>query len=108
MHVLSLMAVDAQSDEVLCGVVSQHAAKFPVMDLQVSNRSAQLTSPSISLQYLFAKTVILFRIEFQSGLSLAQSAHGGIKLLSDLSAVNCLSYDSSSTPRLNISLALFL
>lgn len=47
--VLSSMAVDAQGDEVLCRVVSQHAAEFPVMDLQVSRRPAPLTTPSVSL-----------------------------------------------------------
>jgi hypothetical protein len=47
--VLSLMAVDTHGDEVLCSVVPQPAAKFPVMDLQVSNGPAQLTSPSIPL-----------------------------------------------------------
>jgi hypothetical protein len=31
--VLRSMAVDAQGDEVLCRVVSQHAARFSVMDL---------------------------------------------------------------------------
>jgi len=47
--VLSTMAVDAQGDEVLRGVVSQHATKLTVMDLQVSSRPAQLASPSIPL-----------------------------------------------------------
>ncbi len=68
---LSTMAVDAQGDEVLRGVVSQHAAKFTVMDLQVSGRSAQLASPSIPLEYAFAKKAILFQIQFQSGFPLA-------------------------------------
>jgi hypothetical protein len=35
--VRSLMAVNAQGDEVLCSVVPQPAAKFPVMGLQVQN-----------------------------------------------------------------------
>jgi hypothetical protein len=47
--VLSSMAVGTQCDEVLCHVVPQHAAKFPVMDLQVSKRPAPLTTPSVSL-----------------------------------------------------------
>lgn len=55
MLVLGTMAVDAQGDKVLRGVVSQHATKFPVMDLQVSTRPAQLASPSIPLENAFAK-----------------------------------------------------
>jgi len=47
--VLSSMAVGAQGDEVFCRVVSQPAAKFAVMDLQVSKRPARLAAPSVSL-----------------------------------------------------------
>jgi hypothetical protein len=82
--VLNTMAVDAQGDEVLRGVVSQHAAKFPVMDLHVSTRPAQLASPSIPMEYAFAKKAILFQIQFQSGFPLTQSAHKGFKIHSHL------------------------
>jgi hypothetical protein len=47
--VLSPMAVGTQGDEVFRRVVPQHAAKFPVMDLQVSQRPAPLTTPCVSL-----------------------------------------------------------
>jgi len=47
--VLSSMAVGAQGDEVFCRVVSQPAAESPVVDLQVSERPAPLTAPSVSL-----------------------------------------------------------
>ena len=72
---LSSMAVDAQGDEVLCRVVSQPAARFPVMDLQVSERPAQLRSPPVSLQDLFAKSSIVFRVDSATGFTLAQYAH---------------------------------
>ena len=47
--VLSSMARDTQGDEIFCSVVPQHAAQFPVLDLQVSKRAAQLTTihPSV-------------------------------------------------------------
>jgi len=47
--VLSLMAVSTQGDEVFGRVVAQAAAEFPVVDLQVSERAAPLTTPSVSL-----------------------------------------------------------
>jgi hypothetical protein len=68
--VRSSTAVGAQGDEVLCRVVSQHGAKFPVMDLQVSKRPAQLTTPSVSLQDLFAESLVLFGVESPTGLTL--------------------------------------
>lgn len=74
---LSSMTVDAKGNKVLCSVIAQPAAKFLVMDLQVSQGSTYLASPSIPVQNLFVETLILFRIEFESGSSLAQAAHGG-------------------------------
>jgi len=70
------MTIDAQSDEVLCAVVPQPAAKFLVMDLQVSERPTHLASPAVSLEDFLAKKAIILRIEFQSGCPLAQFAHG--------------------------------
>jgi hypothetical protein len=48
-RVFRSMAVGTQGDEVFFRVVSQPAAEFPVVDLQVSRRTAQLTTPSVSL-----------------------------------------------------------
>jgi len=62
------MAVDAQGDEVLCTVVPQPAAEFPVMDLQVSGRPAPLTTPSVSLQNLFAESLVLSGSNLRRGL----------------------------------------
>jgi hypothetical protein len=73
--VLSSMAVDAQGDEVLCRVVSQPAAKFPVMDLQVSRRPAPLTTPSVSFENLFAESSIPYGVKSPTGFTLAQCAH---------------------------------
>ena len=67
--VLRSMAGDAQRDEVFCRVVSQPAAEFPVMDLQLPKRPAPLTTPSVSLQNLFAESLVLFGVESPTGLT---------------------------------------
>jgi hypothetical protein len=73
-QVPSLMAIDAQGDEVLCPVIPQAAAKFPVMDLQVSRSPAPLTAPSVSLQDLSAEISISVGVESLARLTLAQCA----------------------------------
>jgi hypothetical protein len=73
--VLRSMAVGTQGDEVFCRVISPPAARFPVMDLHVSKRPAQLTTPSVSLQNLFAESLVLFGVESPTGLTLTQYAH---------------------------------
>jgi len=75
--VLSLMAVGTQGDEVLCRVVSQPAAEFPVVDLQVSERPAPLTTPAVSRQNLFAESSVVVEVEPPARLPLAQHAHSG-------------------------------
>ena len=71
------MAVDAQGDEVLCRVVSQPAAEFPVVDLQVSERPTQLTTPAVSRQNLFAESSVVVGVEPPARLPLAQYGHSG-------------------------------
>jgi len=73
--VLRSMAGGAQGDEVLCRVVSQPAAKCSVMDLEVSKRPAQLTTPSVSLYDLLAESSVVFGVESPTGFTLAQHAH---------------------------------
>ena len=62
------MAVDAQGDEVLCRVVSQQTAEFPAVDLQVSEGTEYLTTPSVSLQNLFAESLVLSGSSLRRGL----------------------------------------
>jgi len=65
--VLSSMAVDAEGDKVFSRVVPQPAAKCSVVNLEVFEGPADLASPAIPLQDLFVKTLIVSRIEFESG-----------------------------------------
>ena len=75
--VLRSMAVSTQGDEVFCRVVSQPAAEFPVVDLQVSERPAPLTTPAVSRQNLFAESSVVVEVEPPARLPLAQHAHSG-------------------------------
>jgi len=100
---LSSMTVYAKGDEVLCRVVPQPAAKFPVMDLQVSQRPTYLASPSIPQEDLFVKALILLRIEFESGCSLAQIAHAGSDPVSHRGDENSASVVESSPSQANVS-----
>ena len=75
--VLRSMAVGAQGDEVFCRVVSQPAAEFPMMDLEISRRTAQLATPAVSRQNPFAESSVVLGVEPPARLPLAQHAHSG-------------------------------
>jgi len=105
---LSSMTVYAKGDEVLCRVVPQLAAKFPVMDLQVSQRPTYLASPAIPREDIFVEELILLRMELESGCSLAQAAHGGSDLARHWGIANSLSFSRSAPSRANVSSRIIL
>ena len=46
----------AERNKILGGIVSQQAPRADMMDVEIVRDPAALTSPPISLQYLFAQT----------------------------------------------------
>ena len=46
------MACNAERNQVLFGIVTGVAAKLSVVDLQIRHRTACLTAPAVSAQYL--------------------------------------------------------
>jgi len=91
------MTIDAKADEIFPRIVPQLAAKFLVVDLQVSGSPTYLTTPAIPLQDLFVKKAILLRIEFQAGQLPSQSDHRDSELLNYLGVVNFSSVLAKST-----------
>ena len=69
-----LSTVGAKGYEIFSRVIPQPAAKCFVVNLQVFEGPTDLASPVIPLQDLFAKKLIVFRIEFESGCSLTSAA----------------------------------
>jgi len=61
-----LLALDAESYEILCGVITQSALWLHVMDLEVFHVFARLGTLAISLQDLAAELAMSFGIELQS------------------------------------------
>jgi hypothetical protein len=57
------VAASAQGYEVLIRVVSEPAAWFDVVHLEICHASAALTPPSVSCNYLSSKCLVLFRIQ---------------------------------------------
>ncbi len=49
-----LVALGAEGDEVLLGIVAQTAARVEVMNLEVGTTPAGLAAPAVSLQHLLA------------------------------------------------------
>ena len=65
------VAVAAQRDQVLLRIIPGLTAKFPVMNLEVLQAPAGLTSPSIPLQDLSNGAVYSFRflaVQWRAGI----------------------------------------
>ena len=60
------MALRAERDKVLFGVVARVAAKLFVVDLQVRRRAARLTPPAIAMQDLLPQTFVRQGIQPQA------------------------------------------
>ena len=52
------MTVTAERDQVLFGIFTRMTPKFLMVNLEISDLSAALTSPSIPLKYGFAKPAV--------------------------------------------------
>ena len=66
MSVNVLVALDANSYEILSRIIAQAAPGLDVMDLKILHLPARLTTPAISLQNFPAELAIGFRIKPQS------------------------------------------
>jgi hypothetical protein len=69
------VAVAAQRDQVLLRIIPGLTAKFLVMDLEVLQAPAGLTSPSIPLQDFSTKVLVQFRIQSQAWLLRSNPTH---------------------------------
>ena len=54
------MTIVAEGNQIVLIVFTRAAAEPRVMDLQICHRAAQLASPAISPQYLFAELPVIF------------------------------------------------
>jgi hypothetical protein len=57
------VAVVAQRDQVLFGIIPGSTSKFPVMNLEVLQASTGLAMPAIPLQNFSTKLFVDFRIQ---------------------------------------------
>ena len=69
------VAVAAQRDQVLLGIIPGLTAKFLVMNLEVLQAPAGLTSPSIPLQDFSTKLLVQFGIHSQAWLLRSNLTH---------------------------------
>jgi hypothetical protein len=69
------VAVAAQRDQVLVGIIPGLTAKFLVMNLEVLQAPAGLTSPSIPLQDFSTKLLVQFGIQSQAWLLRSNLTH---------------------------------
>jgi hypothetical protein len=60
------MAVRAERDQVLFGVVAGMAAKLFVVNFKVGHRATRLTPPAIATQHLLSQTLVRNRIQPQA------------------------------------------
>ena len=61
-----LMALYAESNQILTTVISQAAARLDMMDLKILRPPARLATPAVSLQYFLAKLAISFGVKFKA------------------------------------------
>jgi hypothetical protein len=52
------VAIPAERDQVLFGIVAEVAAKLFVVDLQIRQGAARLTSPATGTQHLLPQTLV--------------------------------------------------
>jgi len=64
--VLSDMAANAKSDQILLGIFSRVTAKVFVVNLKIGHRATQLASPAIPPKHLVEKLVVQFGIQAQT------------------------------------------
>ena len=62
------VALRTQGSQIVCLVVSKHAARFHVVDVQIVRRTAELATPTVSFEHLIPKCLVLRRAELQSRL----------------------------------------
>ena len=67
MSVSVLVALDAESYEILGRVITPSASPQNVMDLKIFHASTPLAMPGVALQYFLAELAIRFWIKPQSG-----------------------------------------
>ena len=60
------VAVAAQRDQVLFGIIAGVAAKLFVVNFQVRHRAARLTPPAIATQNLLPQSLVRHRIQPQA------------------------------------------
>ena len=66
------VTVGAECNQVRHHIATQLTPAFHVMDVQVFHGAALLTSPAISFEHAFPDDCILFRIQFEPRLLLAE------------------------------------
>src|SRR5712692_7129507 len=81
----TLMAADAERDEVLFCIVSELAPRADVMDLEVGKTSAVLAAPPIPVEYLTPQFQIRRRTELQSRSSGTEPGHDAVRTCSSKS-----------------------
>ncbi len=70
-----LVAIHAQGEQILLGIVAQTAAWVEVMNLELGRTAAVLEAPAVPLQHLLAKSTVGVRIEAESGEARVQASH---------------------------------
>jgi hypothetical protein len=85
------MALCAESDQILFGVVPRLAAEFFMMDFQVRQRAARLTPPGIATQDLLPQLLVRSRIQPQAGRIGVNRAHDAVSLRPSRNACRCSS-----------------
>ena len=62
------MALRAESDQILFGIVPRLAAKLSVVNLKIVHGAARLASPAVAVEHLVAKLVVGVGIQSQTGI----------------------------------------
>jgi len=57
------VALSAQGDQILFGIIAEPATRLNMMHLEFTHRSAMLTAPPVSLQYFSPQFVVRDRIQ---------------------------------------------